>query len=424
MNRAAIGLLIAGTRKLKNASSRLRIVVTGLAVTYPLGGVFWDYLQYVLGFVRLGHEVLYLEDAGRWCYDPIGATFVESGAANAAYFAREIPRLEPQLADRWFFRDALGQTWGWSSQQVTEFCRSADLFVHVSASCVMRDEYRTAARTVFIDSDPMYTQADFPGYAAGAEQDPRVRARIEMILAHDVFFSFAENVNAAECRVPRSLCEWIPTRQPIVSECFAGKGVEVPLAARRRVLTTVMSWEPAETGPVIEGIAYGGKSSEFLRFIEMPAHTAIPLEIAFSGKVPRERFQAAGWKLVEAYPVSRDPWLYRGYLANSFGEWSVAKNAYVESRSGWFSCRSACYLALGVPVVVQDTGFGCALPSGEGILAFSTIDEALAAIEALARDPQRQARAAREIVREYFDSAVVLNRLIEQASSTQPRRSG
>lgn len=394
-------------------------------MTYPLGGVFWDYLQYALGFARLGHEVLYLEDSDRWCYDPLGLTFVESGAANAAYFVREIPRFSPQLAERWFFRDISGQTWGWSSRQVAEFCRSADLFVHISASCAMRDEYRAAARTVFIDSDPMYTQGHFTAFAKGEPLDPQTRARIEMLLAHDVFFTFAENINDPECRVPRMLCEWIPTRQPIVIEHFAGVGVEVPLAARRRVLTTVMSWEPAEAGPVINGVAYTGKNTEFLRFIEMPTRSRVPIEVAISGKAPLDRIRAAGFRLIDAYSVSCDPWVYRDYLANSFGEWSIAKNAYVQSRSGWFSCRSACYLALGVPVVVQDTGFGCTLPRGEGIMAFSSVDEAGVAIENLAADPQRHARTAREIAHEYFDSAKVLKRLIEQAAtSVRPRRSG
>jgi glycosyltransferase involved in cell wall biosynthesis len=170
------------------------------------------------------------------------------------------------------------------------------------------------------------------------------------------------------------------------------------------------------------GVTYTGKSTEFLRFIEMPAVSPIPIEIAISGPAPRERLRAAGWRLIEAYQVSRDPWVYRDYLANSMGEWSVAKNAYVHSHSGWFSCRSACYLSLGVPVVVQDTGFGCALPRGEGILSFSTVDEAQAAIEALASDPRRHARAAREIVHEYFDAKKVLSQLIERAMSNASRR--
>jgi hypothetical protein len=396
----------------------LRIVTTGLAATYPLGGVFWDYLQYALGFARLGHDVLYLEDSGKWCYDPVLATFVEDGARNAAYFAREIPKLDSELANRWYFRDAAGQTWGWSPARVAEFCRSADLFIHISASCEMRDEYRVARRLAFIDSDPMFTQASVPAYAAGqlAPDDP-ARRRVEVMRAHHIHFTFGENVGAPDCRIPRAMFDWIPTRQPIVLGCFDDPAVTVPQAERRRTLTTVMSWEQAEAGPMIDGVAYTGKGKEFLRFVDLPSRSRLPLEIAISGRAPRDQLRAHGWKLIEAPKVSSDPWSYRHYLAASLAEWSIAKNAYVESRSGWFSCRSACYLALGVPVIVQDTGFGCTLPSGEGLLKFSTLDESLAAIDAIATHPSRHAAAARDIAREYFAADRVLKRLIENATA-------
>jgi hypothetical protein len=148
--------------------------------------------------------------------------------------------------------------------------------------------------------------------------------------------------------------------------------------------------------------------------MQLPSRSKLPIEVAISGKAPRDELTAAGWKLREGFEVSHDPWVYRRYLAESLGEWSVAKNAYVASRSGWFSCRTACYLALGVPAVVQDTGFTRFIPAGEGVLAFSTMDEAASAIEAVASDPARHARAAREVAREYFDSGKVLGRLIER----------
>jgi hypothetical protein len=392
----------------------LRIAVTGLAATYPFGGVFWDYLQYPLGLQQLGHDVLYIEDTGKWCYDPAAGTFVESGANNAAYLAREIETLEPALADRWFYRDGAGEIFGRAWPEVVEFCRSADLFIHISASCWMRDEYFAARRVAFIDSDPMYTQASVPDYLAGTIDDA-ARERVEMLREHDVFFTFGENIGASDCRIPTELFNWIPTRQPVVLDCFEWASVEV--SARRRVLTTVASWEPSEKGPVVNGVAYRGKSAEFERFMELPANSALPIELAMSGRAPSDRLRAHGWKLTDGYQVSSDPWVYRNYLARSFGEWSVAKNAYVASRSGWFSCRTACYIALGVPAIVQDTGFSSAIPTGEGVLAFSTPAEAADAIQRLASDPERHARAALEIGREYFDARKVLGRLIEQALS-------
>jgi hypothetical protein len=290
-----------------------------------------------------------------------------------------------------------------------EFCRTADLFIHISASCWMRDEYFAAGRVAFIDSDPVFTQASVPDYVAGTISDED-RARVDTLQRHDVFFTFAESIAADDCTVPTALFDWRPTRQPVVLGCFEGAA-----PARGSVMTTVASWESKEGGRVVEGVEYGGKGREFERFIDLPARTRVPRELAMAGKAPAERLRAHGWRLRDGFEVSCDPWVYRDYLAGSLGEWSVAKNAYVASRSGWFSCRTACYLALGVPAVVQDTGFSRILPTGEGLFAFSTIDEAAAGIEAVAAEPERHGAAAREIAREYFDSGAVLDRLLEEA---------
>ncbi len=393
----------------------LRIAVTGLAASYPLGGVFWDYFQYVLGLRRLGHDVLYIEDTARWGYDPAAHTYSEGGANNAAYLAAQIARLDPELAERWFYRDAAGQSYGVAWAKVVDFCRSADLFVHISGSCFMRDEYFAAARVVLIDSDPVYTQAAILALRADSS-DPENARRADTIGRHHALFTFGENIGHPDCRIPDTGLRWIPTRQPIVLDCF--DDAALPAASRRHVMTTVASWEPAGKAPVVDGIAYAGKSAEFERFIQMPSISTIPLEIAISGRAPRERLRDAGWHLVDGHAVSVDPWTYRDYLGHSMAEFSVAKNAYVQSRSGWFSCRSACYMALGVPVIVQDTGFTCAIPGGEGVIPFSTVEEARAAIEQVEADPERHSRRAREIAVEFFASDRVLKRLIEQASAS------
>jgi hypothetical protein len=390
----------------------LRIVVTGLAATYPLGGVFWDYLQYPVGLRRLGHDVLYLEDTGKWCYDPETSTFVESGRRNAERLAAALGALSVEQSCCWFFRDGLGETYGLDWADVVRFCQSADLFLHVSASCWMREEYFAARRVAFIDSDPMYTQASVPDYLSGRIASD-ARARVDMLRRHDVFFTFGERVGAPGCRIPTGLFDWIPTRQPIVVDSFLDQAV--PVASRRRVLTTVASWEPTERGPVIDGVRYAGKSVEFERVIGLPARSEIPLELALSGPAPVERLRAHGWQVVDGQQLSRDPWTYRDYLASSLGEFSVAKHAYVAGRTGWFSCRTACYLALGVPAVVQATGFESVIPTGEGLLAFETTDDALTAIERLLSDPDRHAKAARALAEEYFDSGKVLGRLLETA---------
>jgi hypothetical protein len=269
----------------------------------------------------------------------------------------------------------------------------------------------------------MYTQASVPDYIARTI-DRQAGVRIDEFRQHHSFFTFGENVGAPDCLVPPMLFDWQPTRQPVVLDCY--DHTSVPLAARRRVATTVASWVTKEGGPVVDGVAYGGKGTEFERFIDLPARSALPLELALSGPAPADRLRAHGWMLRDGHLISRDPWIYRDYLAGSLAEWSIAKHAYVASRSGWFSGRTACYLALGVPAIVQDTGFTSAIPTGEGLIAFRTLEEAADAIERVASEPERHARSARIIAHEYFDSSKVLPRLIDDAmrSGGPPTRTG
>ena len=389
---------------------RLKIAISGLVATYPFGGMFWHYMHFALGFARLGHDVLYLEDTAKWCYDPVLETFVRDGRSNAEVLARAIASCAPELTDRWHFRDEAGAYYGWDWKKVVDFCADADLFINISGSCFLRDEYLAAHRTVFIDTDPLYTQGGARAYARG-QSSAQDRRQLEQMLRHDVFLSFGENVGQPDCLVPTELFDWRPTRQPIVLDAW--QPYAVPPRQRREVLTTVASWEPAETGPVIDGRRFVGKSVEFERFIDLPAHSPLPMEIAMSGPAPIQRLQECGWRIRPAYPVSRDPSVYRQYLANSFAEWSVAKQAYVDSRSGWFSCRSASYLALGVPVIVQDTGFSDCLGDGLGVVPFKTLQEAEAGIRSVVEDYQRHCVAAQGLAAEVFDHRKVLPALLE-----------
>lgn len=392
----------------------MRIVVTGYAATFPYGGVFWDYLQYVLGFHQLGHDVLYLEDTGKWCYKPEAGTFVETGHENAKRLASNIDRYMPELSARWSFRDGSDNVFGMAGDKAIAFCRSADLFIHLSASCVMREEYFEAGRIAFVDSDPMYTQAKLaPASDPGSPDHESSLGHLAWLRRHDVFLSFGENVGQPGCLIPCELINWRPTRQPITIDRFDQH--KVPIANRRATLNTVASWNPHEVSVQIDGKTYGGKSLEFERFIDLPAKLPLPVELAISGNAPRDRLTDHGWNPIDALPVSGDPGVYRDYLANAAGEFSVAKHAYVASKSGWFSCRTASYLALGVPAVVQDTGFTKHIPSGAGVFAFTNEDEAVAGVAAIASDPDKQAKAALEIAREYFDAATVLKQFIETA---------
>ena len=380
--------------------SRLRIIVTGLLGQYPLGGVAWDYLQYVLGLHRLGHDVYYVEDTGQWPYNP-----VEGGVSvGCEYTVRYLSELMGRfgLGDRWAYRFGGESQWfGLPDAKRREVIQSADLLFNVSGTLERPDEYRDVRRLVYIDSDPVFTQVKL----ARGQEDFR-----KMVDLHDVHFSFGECLGDA---VPKTGHGWLPTRQPVVLSEWDHR------APRREVFTTVMNW--TSYNPVsYEGKPYGQKNVEFERFLGLPERVeSTVLELAVNAgktrRTPYDLLRHKGWRVVNPDDVCPDLDGYRSYLQTSKAEWSVAKNGYVQGRPGWFSCRSACYLAAGRPVVVQDTGFSCVLPVDEGLLAFSDMEGAVAAIEAVERDYARHARAARDVAEAYFDSGAVLNRLLDLA---------
>jgi hypothetical protein len=378
----------------------LRIIVTGLIAQYPLGGVTWDYFQYVLGLARLGHDVYYLEDTGQWPYNPVEGGVSSGCAFNVEYLAGIMERFG--LADRWAYRFPWESQWfGLSDEKRREVIRSADLLVNVSCSLANPEEYREVRRLAYIDSDPVFTQVKL----ARGQADFR-----KLIDAHDVHFSFGERLSSA---VPVTGHNWRPTRQPIVLSEWH------PSAPGRDVFTTVMHWTSYNT-VVYCGQAYGQKDVEFERYLDLPGLVApTVLELALGAgktrRAPQHLLARKGWRVVDPGQVCPDLESYRGYIESSKAEWSVAKNGYVIGQPGWFSCRSACYLAAGRPVVVQDTGFSDVLPVGEGLLPFTTLEEAADAVHAVDGDYRRHARAARAIAAECFDSGKVLSRLIEEA---------
>jgi len=386
----------------------VRIVVTGLIATYPVGGVAWDYVQYVHGLAALGHDVTYLEDTGQWVYSPAQQTFTAEYADNLAHL-RRVLRRDDGGVHPFAFRDPSGALHGMSEEELRRHCREADLFLNVSGCCWLRDEYRGRGVAAYIDTDPCYSQAKLAAADAGTA-DEHVAYSAAMIRRHDVFFSFAESIGAPACAIPTAGIAWHPTRHPIVLSDWpaAPPPADGPFS-------TVMSWKIDVTSPVVGGRVYGGKDVEFPLIRDLPGRTAVPLEVAVAGAAPREDLQFAGWRVIDARDVSATPRAYQEYLAASRGELSVAKEAYVATGSGWFSTRSASYLATGRPVVVQDTGLGAHVPVGDAILTFRDRDGARVALEEAQHDHARRCRTAREIAATTFDSGRILRRLLTDA---------
>src|SRR5262249_32146053 len=235
---------------------------------------------------------------------------------------------------------------------------------------------------------------------------------------YHVHFSYGANIGRPGCTIPSCGIDWLWAAPPVVSEIWQGA-----MPAADAPLTTVANWS-SYGGLMYEGQHYGQKDEEFLRLLGLPRRTPQRLELALSGaQTEFERLRAAGWSVRDAgEEVSTDVATYRSYIAGSRAEFSVAKNAYVKTHSGWFSDRSVCYLASGLPVILQDTGFSDSIPVGRGLLAFSTADEALDCIAKVNADYDGHRLAARDIAERFFDHRVVLPRLLDAALTASTRR--
>jgi hypothetical protein len=280
--------------------------------------------------------------------------------------------------------------------------RNADLFLNVSGGTLLRESYMACPRKVLIDSDPGWNHfVNFPKWDANPGWQGTSGYR-----AHDHFFTYAERIGQPDCELPDLGIAWQPTRPLVVSDLWRA---EPP----GDTWTTVMTWDNFRRPIEANGKSYGTKELEFGRVESLPKRVTASLELAVGGASPPvEHWKRLGWSVVDSHGVSRTAGQYRHYVQSSRGEFSVAKNVYVATRSGWSSCRSVCYLAAGRPVVVQDTGFSTIIPTGEGLLAFSDVDQAAELLTAVESRYAHHQEKAREIARSYFDSTVVLKSLL------------
>ena len=343
-------------------------------------------------------------------FNPVGRaqTFIADVRANARYLHDALASLEPALARRWSLRAPDGTYHGLDEPAVARACAAADLFLNLSGACWLRDAYRAARVKAYVDTDPGYSQARMAAVDAGVA-DESIRFSVNLIRQHDVFFTLGEEIGRPGCPIPTGGCTWHPTRQPIVLANWPVR------AAPDGPFTTVMSWKIEPTPPSLGGRIYGGKDVEFERFMDLPSRTPETLEVALAGAAPRERIVAGGWRLRDARGVSATMAAYRDYLLASRGECSIAKNAYVALRSGWFSTRTAAYLACGKPAVVQETGWSAHVRPGPGLHAFTTAAEAVAALASVRADYARACRHAREVAEAYFRAEEVCARLLADA---------
>jgi len=372
----------------------MKILCAIYLIRHPLGGHAWHHLQYLVGLQRLGHEVVCVEDFG-WedsCYDPS----CDSTSRDPSFgidFLRAL--LQPfGLDSSWCYFAEDGTTCGMSREELATFCRECDLFLSLS-NMNWVDEFKLCRQRAVVDTDPVFTQIGAHGAA-----DPRTDFHVR--------FTYGENVGRPGSSMPTGGVEWKPTRQPVVLDQW-----QATLGDASAPITSVINWA-AYGDHRHNGLTYGQKDREFAAYFDLPARAGCKMELALADAPgeARELLTAGGWEIIDPLRVTRDTRTYQDYLRRSAGEWCVAKHGYVSTQCGWFSDRSAGYLASGRPVVLQDTGFSKFLPCGRGLLPFKDPDDAVRAIRTVRDDYPEHCRAARRIAQDYFDSDVVLSDLL------------
>ena len=383
--------------------SRLTILLSGMIAADPQqGGATWAVLQYLLGFKRLGHDVYFVEPLTQKSLQPEGATLERS--ANAAYFRRVVADFGLQQTAALLLAGTT-QTVGLPYERLRAIAGRADVLINISG--MLTDEALLAPIPLraYLDLDPAFNQLWQVAYG------------IDMRFgAHNRFVTVGLAIGAPDCPIPTCGLSWITTLQPVVLAHWP-VGEEIAHDA----LTTVANFRGY--GSIeYEGAFYGQKAHSLRRFMALPTRTdeafLLALAIHPAETTDLEALAANRWRLVDPAAVAGDPARYQAFIAGSKAEFGIAKSGYVVSRCGWFSDRSVCYLASGRPVIAQETAFSRYLPTGQGLFAFSTEDDVLAAIAALRADYARHARAARALAVEHFDSDRVLPALLDRVGAS------
>lgn len=377
------------------------IVFAGSLAQKPhQGGHTWVFLQYLLGFRRLGWDVLFLDRLeSEMCVDASGAPCPVEESTNLRYL-RDVMRAFA-LEDAFSVACDKGERFiGLSREEVLARVRRAATLINVMGFFSDAEILAAARHRVFFDIDPGFGQM----WRELGLHDP--------YHGYDRYVTVGENVGRPCCAVPTCGIAWTATRQPIVLEHWPPSA---PAPESR--FTSIGAWR-GPYGPIeYDGRTYGLRAHEFRKFMPLPSLTRESFEVALDIHAAETSDLAllskGGWRLVEPTKIAHSPEAYRAYIAASKAEFMVAKNMYVQSNSGWFSDRSICYLASGKPVLAEDTGLAGLYPLGRGLLVFSTLEEAVAGVEEIAGSYERHCRAAREIAEEYFDSDTVLARLLQ-----------
>jgi hypothetical protein len=379
-----------------------RVMISGAMAGHPLAGAgnTWAFLQYVLGMRRLGFDTYYVEQLDEEdCIDDDWNRTSFGASANARYFSTLMKRFD-LAGHAALLEDAGTGHVGLSRDAVQKLACDTDLLINISGRLHIKQILRAVRRRIYLDLDPGYSQIWQEQY------------RIDMNLhGHDLYVTVGLNLGKPDCPLPTCGVDWHHILPPVVLEEWTTTD---PTGSAYSTVADWRGFTPVEW----QGIWYGQKSDEFLRLIDLPRRVSVPLELClfiYPEEPDRVKLEQHGWQLTSPYHHAVSPDSYHEYIVASRGEFTAVKHGYAAGRTGWFSDRSACYLAAGRPVILQDTGIGRYVPTGTGLLTFTDIDSAAEAIERVECDYARHAAAARAFAREYLDSDRVLGNLLRLA---------
>jgi hypothetical protein len=382
-------------------AERLKILLSGMVAGDPhQGGASWAVLQYVAGLGSLGHEVVLVEPLAPRANgeDPLLAR------PEVVDYFRSLPLIEGRAA---LLLPGAERTVGLSYGELTAFAAEADLLLNVSG--LLRDErlLEPIGARAFLDLDPGFNQV---WHASGEDMGFDL---------HTHWVTVGGAIGTLGNPIPDCGREWIATLPPVALQHWP-RAVEPPA---REAFTTVGHWR--SYGSIEHGgIHYGQRAHSLRELIELPQRSGARFQLALGihphEKPDLEAQHLNGWELLDPLQVAGSPGRYAEFIRASKAELAIAKSGYVASRSGWFSDRSACYLASGRPVVAQDTGFGDFLPSGEGLLSFVTTTEAAEAVAEVEAEGERHSGAARALAEEHLDARKVLPRLLDRLGGLPP----
>jgi hypothetical protein len=382
----------------------LTVIVAGALANKPFnGGEAWVRLNWVLGLRALGHRVHLVEQIEPGvCVDDSGEVTDFGRSRNARFFAHCVRAFDLEDSATLILGEG-NRTIGWRLTELLELAEDADLLVNISGHLQLPCLLAAVRRRVFVDLDPGFTQSwALDGDLANGIAD------------HDLHFTVATSIGRRDCLVPEAGIDWHPLPPPITLDLWPPTG-SAPAVA----FTTVATWRNP-FGPVsLGGRSYGLKHHEFRKIVGLGRRVSTPLEIALdihpADDADRRALIEHGWRLRDPSAVASTPAAFRRYVQASAAELSVAQGVYVETRSGWISDRTACYLASGRPALVQSTGFEETFPTGQGLLTFSTLDEAVDGVERIVADYPAHAAAARRLAERCFASEVVIGDMLSRA---------